>query len=178
MKQGIYQQSETPKYPIGLRFAKGDRVFKYCKAGNAGIKALYGAYNANVPIWFGDGAGTECVGVVNTVTVTGIPQSGAEAGSVEVAVEKDEFAGGYLVAYTTPHQCIRIKSNTKIVAGGTMTLILSDPLFAGLDGTIFTALYHNIYSKVVWPASEAGFASVVVMPLIAVSDGYYFWGQT
>lgn len=172
MLQDIYSESSTKKYPIGMRYARDDRVFRYCRAGSA-LLASYGAYNANLPVGpiesdptivIGAGEG----GVIDSKTVV------ATVASVLV----DDFAEGFFVDWTPPFRVIRIRSNTATNGSGDVTFTLYDALKAAVEEADSCALYHNIYSRVEFPASESGFQSVVCLPPIDVQNTFYFWGQT
>lgn len=176
MIQDIYAESKDPNYPIGMRYARDDRVFRYCKAGTV-LRASYGGYNASVPK-----GPTGAYVVSGDEIVIGAGEGGAEGSKTVVAtlpnITEDMFAEGFFVDWTAPFRVIRIRSNTATNGSGDVTFTLYDELTATVEAGDSCAVYPNIYSKVVWPASETGFESVVCMPPREVQDGYYFWGQT
>jgi len=170
MLQDIYAESKTPKYPIGMRYARDDRVFRYCRAGSV-LKASYGAYNANIPR-----------GPEGDDFVIGAGEGGAAGSKTVVAsvatVTEDQYAEGYFVFWPTPFRVYRIRSNTATNGSGDVTFTLYDKLVAAVEAGDACAIYHNIYSKAVWPSTHSGFMSVVCLPVIDVQNTYYFWGQT
>ncbi|GAJ14953.1 unnamed protein product, partial [marine sediment metagenome] len=88
MKQGIHEQSATPKYPVGTRLALGDRVFHYCRAVTA-LRLHHGEGN-------NDGLHEQEAAVA------------ASAGDLSLTIvgdfTKDQFKGGYINIHTTPMQ--------------------------------------------------------------------------
>lgn len=165
MKQGIYAESEVAKYPIGLRFPLGDRVFRYCRAKVALTLNKRGAGN------------DDALHEQNTAVV-------AVAGAISLTVvgdfTADQFKDGYINIWTDPVQVmLRIKGND--VGDGTNTVIhLKDPLLADVALATFTDIHANIYNNCSNLAGQAvaGEMQIVCIPLIAVTVGYHFWGQT
>jgi len=165
LKQTIYAQSATPKYPVGTRFAFGDRVFRYSRAKVALPLNKRGAGNDDV------------LHEQNTAVV-------AVAGDLDLTVvgnfTEDQFKDGYINIWTDPVQmCLRIKGND--VGDGTNTVLhLKDPLLADVALATFTDIHANIYNNCSDLAGlgVAGEMQIVVIPLIAVTIGYHFWGQT
>ena len=107
MKQGIHEQSATPKYPVGTRLALGDRVFHYCRAVTA-LRLHNGEGN-------NDGLHEQDTEVI------------ASAGDLSLTIEhttatKDQFKDGYLNIHTAPMQvCLRVKGND--ASDGTRTVL-------------------------------------------------------
>jgi len=177
MKQGIHEQSALPQYPIGLRVALDERVFRYCKADPTyGIeKAYYGAQDLNVykadgseDCWDGTVSGAHVAGSRTLFTL--------DTNTRHVA---DWFAGGWVWLYDTDWipRWYRIKSST---AGGTnVTLTLYDPLVSAVADGMSLTVYRSIYSRVQRRLASGSYnaATVCVSP-IRVTASYYFWGQT
>jgi len=165
MKQGIYEQSSTPKYPIGTRIAIGDRVFHYCRAVTA-LRLHHGEGN-------NDTLHEQDVAVV------------ASEGDLDLTVvgdfTEDQFKDGYINIHTAPMQvCLRVKGNDK--GDGTNTVIhLKDPLLADVvlsPTPTYTDIHANIYNNVGGRAGGTDYTSSICIPLINITNGYYFWGQT
>lgn len=164
MKQGIHEQSATPKYPIGTRLALGDRVFHYCRAVTA-LRPHHGEGN------------NDALHEQETAVA-------ASAGDLSLTIvgdfTKDQFKGGYINIHTTPMQvCLRIKGND--AGDGVNTVLhLKDPLLydvpAGSSG--FTDVHANIYNNVGGRSGGTDYTSAICIPLINVTIDYYFWGQT
>ena len=163
--QDIYTQSATQNYAIGTRLVVDDRVFKYSLAGGNLIKMM-GAYNESQ--WPINGA------LVRDYTV------GANNIYIPDAVgAANAYAGGWIVVFTAPLQMRRIIAND--ASDGTEVRLWLDGAFEGaavLIGVWVTG-YPNIYSNVQSPPAVApDYISFVCVPLITVTAGNYFWGQT
>jgi len=162
MKQGIYEQSATPKYPVGTPIAIGDRVFHYCRAATD-LRLHHGEGN-------NDGLHEQ-----NTTVL-------ASAGDLSLTIvgsfTKDQFKGGYLNIHTAPMQvCLRVKDND--AGDGVNTVLhLKDPLLLDVPAATFTDVHANIYNNVGGRAGGTHFTSAICIPLTNITSGYYFWGQT
>lgn len=166
MKQGILQESAVQYYPIGLRYAKDDRVFRYSKAGGA-LTAMKAGHQGHVA--------TEC----NTVAVA------YAAGATKIAILDgdvthgvDYYANGYIWIMdlvTGIFRMHRIKSSTAS-NGTSVTLTLDDPLTHDVGASTWITAWPSIYSNIL--GGDSTKMSNVVVPLIPVTSDYYFWGQT
>ena len=170
--QDIDVESQTQNFEIGTRLVIDDRVFRYCKAGDT-LRSMLEGLNAGVP--------TEC----NTHGVESAAGSDEVTILDETARVVDYYKGGYIWIMKIPHeatglgQFYRIKSSTVNDPGGGgtfVTLTLERTLAFAVPATTWTTTWTNIYGNV-RPGILAK-ASLVCMPLIPVTSGYYFWGQT
>lgn len=163
MKQGIYEQSATPKYPVGLRYAIGDRVFHYSRAATD-LRLHHGEGNNDVL----HEQNTEVIASAGDLTLT----------ILHTTATKDQFKDGYLNIHTTPMQvCLRVKGND--ASDGVRTVLyLKDPLLADVAAGTFTDIHANIYNNVGGQAGGKHYTSAICVPLINVTSGFYFWGQT
>ena len=168
LRQGIREISALQKYPIGMRYAEGDRVFRYCKADSA-LTEKWGAA-------MGDTLHETTVAVV------------AEAGDQDLTIDivagesyaKDQFKDGYLNIWTAVHQvCLKIKGND--ASDGTYVVIhLEEPLLYDVAVDTNVDLHENPYKSVTTKRGVATrvYGSVVVIPIVPVTINYFFWGQT
>jgi len=165
VKQTIYEQSATPKYPVGNRIYQGDRVFRYCRALEALSAPKRGAGN------------NDCLHEYNTELIA--HQGDLTITILNTVATLDQFKDGYLNIWSAPtHVCLRIKSNT--VSDGTRTVFtLKDPLIADVPAGTATDTHANIYNNCGELAGlgVGGTMTVVAIPLIAVTVLHYFWGQ-
>lgn len=167
MKQGILEESAVQKYPIGLRYALGDMVFRYCKAAE-NLDAACGAFNDGDKI-HPSGGGI----VAHAAGATRVKLDCADV------VLENELAGGYLARYYTPF-ISRIKSNLATVAG-IIDILLLDPLALPIAAAEWVCAYPSIYSRILnrgGTAIDDNWMSVVCVPLIDITSGNYFWGLT
>jgi len=167
MKQGIYEESAVAKYPIGLRYKEPGpmgRTLHYCRAGGAIELPLWAVANDN-GLHEGNSHGAVSAGG-KTITVA------------DTTGTLNQYKDGILTIFTTKTQLLRIAGNT--TSDGTyVTLTLKDPLLYDVADGTFCGWYPNIYGNVVSTRGEgATFRSFVAVPLIAVTSGYHFWGQT
>ena len=173
MKQSVWAQSTRPMYPVGTRTQVGLRVFHYCRARTAlGNKR-------------GEGDGGVLLEMLNAAAV-------ANAGDLSVNLVTvlpvvNEYIGGYFAAFDAAAvlpavTLVRIRDNDAPVGANTL-FHLQDPLpravrIAGADSC---DVHHNIYNNVTTRAGGpvgSSSQSAVCIPLIDVTLGNYFWGQT
>ena len=177
IRQGIYETKSTKMTDLGrfIDFEDGRR-FRYCLS-NGGTSR--GLMNAAVPL----NADTDAV----TQTAMTAALSNGYIGEKEVNVLLDgaatanEFADGLLVIEngTGNGYAYRIRKNNDQGALYTTPckLTLYDPIVVALAADNVVSLFHNKHFDVVTaPTSEAG--PPVGVPLVDVTDNYYFWAQT
>ena len=168
MKQTIYEQSLTPNYPVGKRIYEGDRVFRYCRALVALPVEKQGACNGDR---LHENNNVEIAALAGDTTVT----------VLHTTATLDEFKDGYINFWTAIVQvCLRIKSNT--ASDGTRcVLTLKDPLLYNVPASpaaqSFCDMHANPYNNVGDMSAGLNHSSVICVPLIRITAGYYFWGQ-
>lgn len=177
--QTILEESATQKYDIGARLVEPDgRVFRYCKAGGAIGNSVKACYNDNKP-YEGDRAGTAVA-----IGETEITIPATSTGNAQAYTAKDSYAGGWIWFQQDPHIFHAIKSNTA-TDGTNQVLTLARPLWSALVAsasgadTLWVTIWTSPYANVIVGAPGVGsFRTVVCKPVINVTSGYYFWGQT
>lgn len=180
MKQGIHEVSAIQKYPLGLRYAMDERVFRYGRAGNE--SALIQSYGLFPAMTFSESAAAAAASAVGGKTVTCTAQAD---------VTKDQFAGGYLVVSSgdEKYPFYRIKSNTAATAGNTFVVTVEGKLVAGKVGitaitsgvetiTLYKSPWAEIRSAKAELASVGGWTGVIGVGLVTVPKLNYFWVQT
>lgn len=173
-RQDVHEQSTVQNYDIGTRLVMDDRVFRYCKAGGD-LVALKAGHCGVMPR---EGNVDAVDYEVGSFTIT-IPENPNGAKYAEEAV-KDYWKEGYIWIQTNPQQLIRIKSSAAAV-GGFVTLTLWEALKVRVAGSgagtdRWITAWANFYTDIL--PTNSGRMSNVVVPLIAVTSGKYFWGQT
>lgn len=179
MKQGIYELSSTPIYPIGKRFAIGDEVHRYIQAD--ADRQLRAAYAVFPKVFYAE---------------TGVPTAEAPAGSNTITltavgtVAVDEFAGGKLSkagggggGYGINY---RIKSNTAAAPGATFTVTIHGAIITAIPVTDTITLFHSPWREVVCMrqrvidgiATDLRKTSWVGIPSIFIPAAHYGWIQT
>ena len=184
--QGIHEMSATQKLRLGTRMQRGDRVFRYAKAGETLVTdylAFYYDY------------GVSGYAVVPTATPAGSSTVYATIGAAEGvagdgAVAAHELEGGWVVimllnagaAYTS--YTFQIIDNTAVTAGGgTCKLTIDSPLPYACSTSAYTEITGNIYSDVrTAVGGEEDLAAgrmFVGQPMCAATTTYpYLWLQT
>ena len=164
--QSPYEQSAIQNFPIGTRLQLHDRTFYYCCAAGtttvsmkAGHNSLLGAdvYTAAVAYAVGD---TDIV-VLDTSTRAA-----------------NYYENGYIwIMGATVFQLLKIKSSDAAAeSDNQVTLHLWDPITTAVPASTFTSVRPNPFSAVTFTTSF--YQAQVCVPLIPVTSGYYFWGQT
>ncbi len=171
MLQELYEESASQIYPIGMRYAKDERVFRYALSGSD----LLSAWGAQAWNAFSSGANRESATIAAAGVAGGTTLTLTAVGTVTV----DMFKGGYACIYWEMSY-YRIKSNTAAAPGGTFVITLEDTLEQAIDAASVVSLYRNKYADVrrLVGGDETLWASTVGIPLRNVQSGYYHWLQT
>jgi len=169
MKQGIYELSSTPIYPIGKRLAMDERAFRYGKI--YGVNAMGGRAVAN----FGTDEEITTATVLSaiggvTVTITVVAATGLVA---------NELQGGYLCYKKTRFYRHRIRSHPAAAFGATCVLTLETPIVGHAIAVGDTLIaYHSPWAKVGYGATYGSGVSFVGWPFGDIAIGQYTWLQT
>lgn len=166
MEQGLRAVSLSQVYPIGMRYAEGDRVARYCRADEALPLPHMGAANADLLHFMN----TAVAGFADDTDITVVvdPADGSYVA--------DQFKDGYITIHTAPIQhCLKIKGNEE--SGVNVVLHLAEPLLMDTPLPTFVELHENKYHSIE-VMNGAGYQSVVVVPFVPVAINEYFWGQT
>ncbi|MBA7636793.1 hypothetical protein ES703_44421 [subsurface metagenome] len=179
MKQGVLQESATPKYPLGMRIALGDRVYRYVPAD--ADRQLRAAYAVTPDVRYAE---------------TGVPTVEAAVRQSQITltavgtVAKDEFAGGTLSkagggggGYGVNY---KIKSNSAAAPGATFTVNLDDAIIVAIPITDTVTLFHSPWRRVFCQrqrsidgiATDLRKGSFIGVPNIFVTKNYFCWIQT
>jgi len=168
IKQGIYEESSTPKYRLGdvLRLSDG-RAFRYAR--NGAVALAIGKY-------------VTAVGAVETnkqvyAAAIGATSVGLKTSSAQTTSTQEGYF--YVNDGTGQGQYYKVRYTEAHPSSASHTLVhLYDPLVTAVvaSGTSEASLAYNPWTKVVVQAAQTKF--VVGVPLIAVTADYYFWCQT
>lgn len=165
--QSIWEESSTPKHVVGERMQLGIRTFHYAYADGALTAGKMGSYQVDSDI---ETTVTVAHGIGTTdVTIT--------AASTIVAGQYDE---GMLIVHegTGLGDQYIVKKTPAIANAATGTITLYEPglvtawVTANTDITLWTNPYYNVKQSGAITAVGAG------IPLIDITDNYYFWLQT
>jgi hypothetical protein len=170
--QGLYQQSSVRKEVVGtVRHTQDGRTFHYALAGGTLVQGLMTI-------------GTAATANLNNETQTSTTVAAAETTfellvTTATATVKDELKGGYLMINNDDTQgaCYEIASNeVKSSAATALFISLVDPIESAIAATAEICIHRNPWWKVTQSATEESMPTGV--PLIDVTDTYYFWCQT
>jgi len=179
--QAVNEQSLVQKYPIGMKYESWGKIWRYCRAYEAITPGKRGCPNMAPASWT---AGVMSMGSDST-TVTGTVGDNRvlifTGGDYDIAHAIDFFQGGILCIYPAAgvaiHQYRIIGSDLSFTAD-TYMYIYIDPPLAVTEVSTPCDVMSNPYNNVGAPASVGTGRSVVCVPEILVTSGYFFWGQT
>ena len=170
--QGIFEESSTPKHPLGEKVELSDgRVFRY---------ASIAATTAAGDIVSQDVSATAVVEKENGMTA-------AAVGATEVIITDsstlgsataNQYAGGYLHTIDDAGEgyTYRIKSNTA-ASSNAVTFTLYDAVQVAITTATDAAITGNLYGKVRPALGSADYIAAGVAPRAFTAD-YYGWVQT
>jgi len=170
--QGIFEESSTPKHPLGEKVELADgRVFRYASfAAATGAGLLVSQDISATAIVESNGKLTAASAGATDVIYT-------DSGTVGSATA-NQYAGGYL--HTTDDAGegynYRIKSNTA-ASSNAITFTLFDSLQVAVTTATDVAVTGNLYNKVRAALGTADYIVSGVTPISFTSD-YYGWVQT
>lgn len=169
--QALTAESATQNFPIGTRIVVGERVFRYAKAGGtlAAGKALVAA-----------AAAADHIDLVPSAVASAGDTAISLTNGASTAITANMYDEGYLFSNdgTDEGHMYRIASHTTAAVDAVATFTLTDALLTDVtaDNANEFGLIKNAWSGVTHSATEELlFAGV---PLIDVTDTYYFWCQT
>jgi len=175
---------KSPKYNIGDRVVTGDgRVFRYAKAGTAGVLSSFGAtVTASSNISVLAPAQTTGCGAIGDRKVT-ITIASGDGRAADGVVAADELRGGYIVMgnQSSSAMCRCIVGNTVVASGGGTTIVTLDgPLTAAVTvGVTYTEILLNPYAFMeLGGGANLEYQSFFGVPVVTATVGKYFWLQT
>jgi hypothetical protein len=166
--QSVYEQSAIQNYPIGTRYQHGDRTFYYCLAAGTTAVAMKAGHNS--------------------IADTGVNTYAAiyAVGETELRIEDTAtraahyYQNGYvwiMNLISGIYQMLKIKDSEGALAGDDhVHITLYEGLPFAVPASTFVTIWPNPYAAIIFTTSA--YASMVCVPLIPVTSGYYFWGQT
>jgi hypothetical protein len=166
--QGIYEESAVQRFPVGTRLQIADRVFYYCKAAGTTATAMKAGHNSIADVGVNTAAAIHAAGET-AITILDTATRAANYYQNGYLWVMNEVSGVF--------QMLKIKSSDAAAAADDQVVIhLYDPLPFAIPASTFVTVWPNPYSAVTFTNST--YQSMVCVPLIPVTSGYYFWGQT
>ena len=181
INQGIYEISATQRHRLGTRLVRGDRVYKYAKAGCT--------LATQILAWYND-YGVSSYAAVPTASAYGQPTLYATIGATDgVAadgvVAAHELQGAWVTVFnlnagaaSTDFTFQILDNNAVASGGGTVTLTLDSDLPYAATTSAATEITGNIYSDVRTGNSGGHRGMVGVAMGAATTTLPYFWLQT
>jgi len=168
IRQGIYQQSFDAKTDLGRFIPLEDgRIFRYCKC-DGGITIGYLCVSPTFDDDDDQVAQTNygfAVGSKDNISVL-----------LGAAPTANQYADGLLVVSDGDGegQSYRIRKNTAVIP---IKIWLYDEVITAVaDGDDITLMKNKYLDVIV--SEVAGIATPIGVPLITITDNYYFWAQT
>lgn len=177
--QSVLEQSLTQKYPVGTKYDSFGKRWRYSRCVAELTPGHRGCPNMAASPWTGSCAAYGCGS--NESTASGL--IGSNFVDVVTAAHLhtlDEFQGGILTLYPAAGIAIhqyRIIGNDE-GSDTTHFRVYIDPPLAATEVLTPCDIAPAQYMNVGAPISVGTAYSVVVVPEILVTSGYYFWGQT
>ena len=168
IRQGIYEEKSVQMTDLGrfIDFEDGRR-FRYCKC-SGGITIGH--------VCAAPGPDDQHVAIVQTNYGLAVGDKDDISVAVTTAPTANQYADGLLVVSsgTNAGQSHRIKKNT---AASPTKIWLYDPIVSVVAAACDITLMKNKYLDVV-VAPTSVITTPIGVPLIGVTDLYYFWAQT
>jgi hypothetical protein len=171
MQQGLFEENVAAQHRLGTRVQLADgRVFYYALAGE------------------GLSQGLICIAALNNDTIQELAIAAvtvADDKSVTLTAPATNIAAANMYAEGFIHtretgsgvgQCMKIKSHPSAGSGDPCVFTLYDPISIALVTTGTADVSASPFYKVMQDVNEEN--NPVGIPLIAVTDAYYFWAQT
>jgi len=172
-KQTIFETSATQKHRLGARYTDGDRIFRYAKSGASGSIVKAKMTQSQV-------VETKTQVIVQTGHAWAVGDvSGTMLVTTGGSFARDEFVDGYFFAnkVAAVGDTYRVIASEITTTDTIMQLELETAIRTAISVTTECSLQPNRWRDVViFPTTKTGYATGV--PLVDVTDGYYFWAQT
>ena len=166
LNQDIYERSATQKHRLGTRVRRGDRVFRYAKAGNSVYTGQAACHYQQV--------------AVSYTTLAAVQPAGASIITIaSQTFTKDQLQGGSVIIYGADNSDVQnrgIRGNDAC-SSSTLTVYLDGDLYAAVTASLGVEVLHNPYSDIRLPSDH--YNSIAGLPAVPATTSYpYFWLQT
>ena len=170
--QGIFEESSTPKHPLGEKVELSDgRVFRYASiaATTAAGDIVSQDVSATAVVEKENGMTAAAVGATEVIITDSCTLGSATA---------NQYAGGYLHTIDDAGEgyTYRIKSKTA-ASSNAVTFTLYDAVQVAITTATDAAITGNLYGKVRPALGSADYIAAGVAPRAFTAD-YYGWVQT
>jgi len=172
IQQGLFEESTTAKHKIGTRMQLADgRVYYYgvcAEALAAGLLCYSKPMAADNTAMV-----TGVAGAVGAKAITGMTVGAT-------AVTANEFAEGFMYTQKVAGTgyTYKIKSNTSGTSGGTMNIVLYDPIMVAITASTEVGFAYNPFWALLGPTGVQTSSPAGIAPRGVVTSGSYAWIQT
>jgi len=179
LNQDIYEISATQKHRLGTRVVRGDRVFRYAKAGMAFTSNAYPCWAPQNQTISASSVQAAAPAGQNFVLVT----VGSNEGLANNGVfAKDDLAGGsILIALTNAYGELFnfvIQGNDALASAGTLKIYLDGELPVALTTSSYVEAHASLYADT-RVGNGGGFVMFLGLPMrLATVAAPYYWIQT
>ena len=181
--QLITATSVTQKFEIGTRRIEYGRKFRYCKAGEDIT------YATNARLLANGNYAPGVAGHLNEDGFNGNPVADADVGDFYIDLDEagadrpaNFFQGAYLQSLPAADPITGYYVVASDASTATYTRVYLDhPLIQAILTTSYVGICASPYSQVIQGDSgivPAGYRSFIGLPLVNVTNDYYFWLQT
>lgn len=191
---GIYDETAEQMYPIGTILNLHGRQFRYCRAAEAITLPGRGSPNLVDFPWIatslyslkGVETGSRAVGAAGRKSIVVEFDDYSHDNTPYASTFKNFFQGGYMVAFfdTNLIATVRItgsdpcEADADTAANENVTLYFDEELPTAITASSHVDVYPSPYICQGASGSGTNYTAFTVVPQIAVTSGYFFWGQT
>lgn len=172
--QGILEESSTPYHKLGDVLELGDRRFRYCKAAEALTAGQVASHY--------DGNAMECAATSSEIQTTAVGSKTIRLIHNNPAITAGEFNDGYIAITNSTGEgyMYKIKEHGATAAPtSSVTLTLYDEVqVATVAASTAGKLLDSPYVVQKINTTSTAFELPICVNLVAITSGYYFWGQT
>lgn len=174
----IFAQSSVQQYPIGSQLRIDDKLYRYCKAGEAMSSVGFcKCFYLQCPGKAGNSVHSGFEGALYAAVAAG----DTSFQIADTAALVNEYEGAYFVVYDSTNNVFdsyRVIKND-VSDGSTTTLYIASPGFKNALTTAFgITIYMNQYRDIRAYATGGGYASPAGYAKFPITSAYYFWLQT
>lgn len=191
---GIYDQTADQMYPIGTKLELHGRTWRYCRAAEAITLPHRGSPNLVDYPWIatslyslkGLETGSRSVGDAGRKSIVVEFDDYSHDTSPYASTFKNFFAGGFATIFfdSSLIATVRItgsepcEADADTAANENITLYFDEELPTAIDASAHVDVYPSPYICQGNSNSGTAYSCFTCIPQIAVSSGYFFWGQT
>ena len=176
----IVTESSTQEYPIGTQLRKGDKLYRYSKAGAAIAAARRGFLKGNFFLCPGS-AGNSANSGYEAAAYAAIVAGQTYFDITDTAAAKNENEGAYAVWYDDTNNVYEdyvVLGNDSSTGVYTRCYIAPPGFKVAHAAAVQVSVYRNPYMGVRDYEASGAYASALGYAKFAITSAYFFWLQT